>query len=46
MCWEMLWWFNRLRFLTRLSSSDLGELFVNDIFAGVARCVGKVEAGS
>lgn len=45
-CWEMLWWFNRLHFLTRLSSVDLGELFVNDIFAGIASCMGKVKAGS
>lgn len=45
MCWKMLWWFNRLHFLTRLSSVDLGEL-VSDIFAVIASCVGKEKAGS
>lgn len=44
MCWEKLWWFNRLLFLTRLSGVDLGELFVNDIFAGIAVSTGKVKA--
>ena len=45
-CWRVLWWSNGLHVLSRLSSVDLSELFVNDIFAVIAICVSKVKAGS